>query len=855
MKFTESVSACYVIDSSQSIVTFKNHDKRLFFDNEVVVGDSFIDVVDVQKNNGFQVVIDAVSRAIKYNRGVCQEYTSLYGDGKRVCVGLFGELNNDGEMTIYLNPMEKLDELVNDKIRSNKSSLLIPDEMREWLEVGIQVFNRDGILIGVNDHCLEDLGLDSEEDILGIDLFDNPYLTDVHKKELLRGHNVQFDVVLDNNKTDYYYKTKYTDVRSFRVIITIIYDNIGDVYRYLMITSDNSELIKLTDKYGNFKVLIDQVLNQIPMAILIKSIEDSRYVFCNDESNRMLNVVLGMRANDIVTAEFVEFIDKIDMGVYSSKKPYLGHERLRLKNGKEYETIVRKNLINYDNKPHILIVLWDEKIQNAFAQYSKLLHVLKNNTDADIWMVEFDDTDIVRDTEGSIINILNSDCDEAFNRIHSDDKQTALLSILKALSEGLNNWKAEFRADLNQEGVYKWSETIGIIDYIERNNKSYIQIFGISTSIEAQKQNEQILLDNQKKLNELVHQNTLIINNANSGLVYIDTEYNVLWDNLSVDSTRVPCGVFEKGKKCYNTAYNLDKPCSDCILKKVYATRNVEKKQMIFDDGAVVEMYVKPAFDNGRIEGFVVRLDDVTNREDMLKELQVAKFNAEESERLKSAFLANMSHEIRTPLNAIIGFSELMAEATAQECKEYFQIISMNSELLLKLINNIIDFSKIEAGTVDLNYEKMSMTDCFNHVVTSLESSIDSTRVKLVLDNRCDERLVSMDKDCILLLFINYLSNAIKYTANGIITVGCRYENNGLYLYVKDTGIGIDEDKKALVFNRFEKIDEFAQGTGLGLSICKGVVEAMEGQLGCKSTRNVGSLFWAFLPILENDID
>ena len=855
MKFTESICACYIIDSNQSIVAFKNHDKRLLFDNEIVIGESFMNIVDVQKNEGFQAVIDAVCRAVKYTRGVCQEYMSSYGDGQSVCVGLFGEWGDDGNMSIYLNPMEDLDGLLNEEKQSNKSSLLIPEEMREWLEVGIQLFDRDGILIAINDHCLADLGVDNEGDVLGTNLFESIYLTEVHKKKLLTGNNVSFDVVLDNSKSDSYYNTEHTDIRNFRVVITIIYDNIGNVYRYLMITSDNSELTSLTQKHEDFKVLLDQILNQIPMAILIKSIEDSKYVFCNDESNRMLNVGLGMRANDIVTSEFVEFIDKIDMGVYSTKKPYLGHERLRLNNGKEYETIVRKNLINYDNKPHILIVLWDERIQNSFAQYSKLLQVLKSNTDADIWMVEFDNTDIERDSEGSVINILNTDCDKEFQRIHPDDRSTVLTSIMCALSEGLNTWRAEFRADLNLDGIYKWSETIGIIDYIERNERSYIQIFGISTSIEIQKQNEQILLDNQKKLNQLVHQNTIIINNTNSGLVYIDTDYNVLWDNLSIGSTRVPCGIFETGKKCYITAHNLDKPCSDCILTKVCATRNVEKKQMIFDDGVVVEMYVKPAFDNGQIEGFVVRLDDVTNREDMLKELQIAKFNAEESDRLKSAFLANMSHEIRTPLNAIIGFSELMAEATAQESKEYFQIISTNSELLLKLINNIIDFSKIEAGTVDVKYERMSMSDCFDEVVNSLANSMDTTRVKLILDNRCDDDLVNMDRECIILLLTNYLSNAIKYTANGIITVGCKYENNGIYLYVKDTGIGIDEDKKALVFNRFEKINEFAQGTGLGLSICKGIAEAMNGQLGCESTRNVGSLFWAFLPFLEQRVD
>ena len=233
----------------------------------------------------------------------------------------------------------------------------------------------------------------------------------------------------------------------------------------------------------------------------------------------------------------------------------------------------------------------------------------------------------------------------------------------------------------------------------------------------------------------------------------------------------------------------------------------------------------------------------------MIKELKQAKALAEQSDKLKSAFLANMSHEIRTPLNAIVGFSGLLMETTEQQEKEeYIKIIHINNELLLKLINDILDLSKIESGSVELQYEDFDLSEYFDDMVTSMKQRMTNPGVRLIASNPYSGCKVRLDKNRIAQIMTNYVTNAIKYTRKGFIEMGYESKDEGIRLYVKDSGIGIPEDKKHKVFHRFEKLDEFAQGTGLGLSICKAIAESMGGYVGYESRYGEGSLFWAVLP-------
>ena len=167
---------------------------------------------------------------------------------------------------------------------------------------------------------------------------------------------------------------------------------------------------------------------------------------------------------------------------------------------------------------------------------------------------------------------------------------------------------------------------------------------------------------------------------------------------------------------------------------------------------------------------------------------------------------------------------------------------------MLKLINDILDLSKYEAGAMELKYEEFDFSEYFNNMVLSMKQRVTNPNVRLLAVNPYATCRVTLDKNRIAQVMTNYVTNAIKYTPKGFIEMGYDLVEGGIRLYVKDSGIGIQDEKKDKVFHRFEKLDEFAQGTGLGLSICRAITESMGGRVGFESQYNEGSLFWAFIP-------
>ena len=236
---------------------------------------------------------------------------------------------------------------------------------------------------------------------------------------------------------------------------------------------------------------------------------------------------------------------------------------------------------------------------------------------------------------------------------------------------------------------------------------------------------------------------------------------------------------------------------------------------------------------------------DITEDIIYQQNLITAKNKAEEADKLKSTFLANMSHEIRTPLNAIVGFSELLTETDdAEEKFEYKQLIETNSEILLKLIGDILDLSKIEVGSIDINRQKLNLCQLCDELYRSFQQRIKNPKVTLKLINPYTKCVANFDKYRFIQIFTNFATNAIKYTPQGEIVMGYECMPGQVRIYVKDSGIGIPEEKKNRIFSRFEKLDTFAQGTGLGLSICKAIADATGGEVGFKSKANIGSEFW-----------
>lgn len=247
---------------------------------------------------------------------------------------------------------------------------------------------------------------------------------------------------------------------------------------------------------------------------------------------------------------------------------------------------------------------------------------------------------------------------------------------------------------------------------------------------------------------------------------------------------------------------------------------------------------------------------DITDLKQIEEMLVNERDRAEASDRLKSAFLANMSHEIRTPLNAIVGFSSLLASAeNAVEKELYNSLISHNNELLLNLINDIIDLSKIEAGYLELHQNWFNLTELLDKCVAEYARLLPSG-VELLTSYPEHDALVELDKLRIKQILNNFLSNALKNTTRGHVEVFYEIDKHCVRIGVKDTGRGIPQNMLEKIFERFEKVDSFAQGVGLGLSICKSIVDKMNGRIQVYSQLGLGTTFIAELPchsILVNE--
>ena len=247
---------------------------------------------------------------------------------------------------------------------------------------------------------------------------------------------------------------------------------------------------------------------------------------------------------------------------------------------------------------------------------------------------------------------------------------------------------------------------------------------------------------------------------------------------------------------------------------------------------------------------------NITEMEQMRRELVVAKKKAETSDQLKSAFLANMSHEIRTPLNAIVGFSRLIAESEEYaERRMYYQIVEANNDRLLSLINEILDLSKIEANMVEFIMGPVRLQTLFEEVY---QAHLLRCPEEVALVNDADpdhDVVIHTDKNRLFQVISNLIGNAFKFTTHGAVTFGYRIEGKRVSFYVKDTGTGIPKEKLASVFDRFVKANNFVQGTGLGLSISKTIIEKLQGEISVTSELDKGTTFSFYLPLPEEEIE
>ena len=253
---------------------------------------------------------------------------------------------------------------------------------------------------------------------------------------------------------------------------------------------------------------------------------------------------------------------------------------------------------------------------------------------------------------------------------------------------------------------------------------------------------------------------------------------------------------------------------------------------------------------NGRpltIVGTSMRID---KQKEIEMALIKARNQAEESDRLKTAFLANISHEVRTPLNAIVGFSEVLTEtASESERQQLSDLIRQNNTHLLQLFDDMVNMSKLDAGVESVQKTRFQMDEFLQEVVKKYAEQASKKHLSLIIDEHSENLEAYTDRNRLMQIVYHYVDNALKFTTEGGVTIGCNIEVGNMRVWVRDTGKGIDSefcgDK---LFERFVKIDEFEQGTGLGLSVCRSLALTLGGKVGMESEFGRGSLFWVDVP-------
>ena len=422
--------------------------------------------------------------------------------------------------------------------------------------------------------------------------------------------------------------------------------------------------------------------------------------------------------------------------------------------------------------------------------------------------------------------------------------------IMKELSGG-NTWSGEFLAKRKDGSAFPALVT----DAPFFNSKGkFAGIIGISSDITERKraENEIVMLGHSlKSINECIS--------------ITDLDDNILFVNESFLNTYG----YETGELNGKHISIVRSPTNDKskVDEILPATIQGEWKGELFQkrkDGSEFPVSLSTTTVKDKEDKIIALIGvatDITEHKREENELIEAKEKAEESDRLKSAFLANMSHEVRTPLNSIIGFSELLGDANFPEDqkKEFVHHIISNGNNLLNIINDIVDISKIESGEIIIRKSKIQVKKLLAeisgmHMMNVEEKNLRFT-TSFAVSGAEAEISVLADKARLLQIFNNLISNALKFTSEGYIELGCRPVGDRIEFHVKDTGIGIPSDYHAKIFERFRQVEasytrKFG-GNGLGLAISKNLAELMGGEIWVESKFGEGSTFYFSLPCVR----
>lgn len=735
--------------------------------------------------------------------------------------------------------------------------IFLTDSVFARLPMGVEIYDASGILRCLNERARLMYGVELDAVINKVNLFESPYVDEALLARIQSGDDIvlEFEYDFDRMNKEYFH-TSNKDTIIYEVKIVPITNKQGTIVGHILLTNDVTSTKEAEYRTEESKKNLEMAMEAANMSSWVYDVYKMEFGILHGnsvfKSGMSLEQLLPM-LHPQDCAPLRELFSRL-----INKEVLQGQLTVRVFNEQEggfrhYESRMRLSIEHF-GKLQIVGTLLDvtEKLRMAKKTQDLLVKrelAMKVNDivhwDFNVQMQTFEAyNDPVNDYASDKLISL----EEYLNVIHPEDRSLvndALQSMLLGRNMNINlTCRIQTRYDntwqyCNITGVpFEFGEGGGVIRYTgfrqnisklhqlneelkERNYKMELTFKTVGMSY----WDYDVKTRQYRSFNDPV--NDFNPEKAIMPEDYLKAAHPEDTERVRENIVGMSAGQYKEFSLQYRSRTKWDQDWQTLIVTGLPSER--DKK------GNVIR-YTGIAFNN-------------TKWEKMAQELKEMKDKAELSDRLKSAFLANMSHEIRTPLNAIVGFSELLVDSDdPDEKKEYWHIIESNNDLLLRLINDILDLSKIESGIIDRKRERFNLTQLCNELYVMMRSKIPNADVELVQDNPCPECWIFLDSNRLKQVWMNFLTNAVKYTRSGYIRMGYSVEKDGIRFYVEDTGTGIPKELQDRVFGRFQKLNEFVQGTGLGLAISRAIVEAAGGEIGFTSEQGIGSTFWAWVP-------
>ena len=745
---------------------------------------------------------------------------------------------------------EKMSELLADQI-------LFSESVYSHLPIGIEIYDKEGLLRGINHRALEIYGVDNASSVVGtVNLFNSPYVDDKLRVSIENGEEITLEFEYDFDRINRgYYSSRHQNTIIYEVKIVPVRNRNEVILGYMLLTNDVT-----ATKEAEFRT--EENKKNLEMAMEAANMSPWVYDLQNNEFNSLHGNTIakeGMKLEELQKKlhpqDYVQLTELFQKLV--RKDVEQGQITVRAFNGQEnqyryYESRMR---LSSEHLGKLLIVGTQldvtEKIQLAkktqeLIAKRELAMKVSNivHWDFDVPSRSFESfNDPINDyIPGRLLTL-----EEYMDVIHPED-QSIVWDALQSMAIGKEiNVDFICRMQTKHDDTWQYCNVIGV-PFEKDDRGNVIRLTGLRQNISKQHQLDEELRERNYRMEltfktvgmsywvldldtKKFHAFNDPVNDYNPEKEISPEDYLLVTFPNDVDVVRENIeGMLQGINKEFNFQYRSrtkwDQEWQTYIVTGIPAEKN--KK------GEIIR-YTGIAFNN-------------TKWEKMANELKILKEKAELSDRIKSAFLANMSHEIRTPLNAIVGFSELLVDCNdPNEKKEYMDIIEFNNELLLRLINDILDLSKIESGILERKREKFNLRRVCSELCATIQQKITNPDVEFRTASGPDCK-VYLDPNRLKQVWMNFLTNAVKCTNAGFIRMGYTVEQGGIRIYVEDSGVGIPHELQDRIFGRFQKLNDFAQGTGLGLAISKAIIEGANGKIGFTSEPGVGSTFWAWIP-------